>query len=59
MTIETFLALGGIAVALVVLNFALQRAVRPDQGNEPIAGCCGMALPNDITKSQSKENDER
>ena len=59
MTIETFLALGGIAVVLVALNFALQRAVRPDKSADPIAGCCGMALPNEITKSQSKENDER
>ncbi len=59
MTIETFLALGGIAVALVALNFALQRAVRPDQGDERIAGCCGMALPSEIAKSQSKETDER
>lgn len=54
---ETFLALGGIALALVALNFALQRVVGPDKGNDAIAGCCGMALPNEIT--QSKENDER
>jgi hypothetical protein len=59
MTLETFLALGGLAVALVTPNFALQRAVRPDQGDERIAGCCSMALPNEITKSQSKEIDER
>ena len=42
---------------LGALNFALQRAVRPKKGNDAIAGCCGMALPNEIT--QSKENDER
>ena len=59
MILETFLALGGIAVVLVALNFALQRVARPDKGNDAIAGCCGMALPNEITKSQSKENDER
>jgi hypothetical protein len=50
---ETLLILGGIAFALVALNFALQRAARPDKGNDAIAGCCGMALPNEITQSQS------
>ena len=61
MTLETFLALGGIALVLVALNFALQRIIRPEQGNDTIAGCCGMALPKEITEipSQSKENDER
>ncbi len=57
MTLETLLILGGGAFLLVALNFALQRAVRPEKGNDAIAGCCGMALPNEIT--QSKENDER
>lgn len=58
MNLETLLILGGGALVLVLLNFALQRAVRPDKGNDAIAGC-HMALPNEVTKSQSKENDER
>jgi hypothetical protein len=37
------------AVLLVGLNVALQRRVRPDLGDDAIAGCCGMALPAEIT----------
>jgi hypothetical protein len=58
MTLATLLVLGGIALTLVALNFALQRLARPDQGNTRIAGCCGMALPNEITKSHFEENNE-
>lgn len=41
------LALG--AILLVGLNVALQRRARPDLGDDAIAGCCGMALPAEIT----------
>lgn len=43
------LALLGGAVLLVALNVALQRLARPDRGTDRIAGCCGMAVPSDIT----------
>ncbi len=59
MNLETLLILGGVALALVALNFGLQRVARPDKGNDAVAGCCGMALPNEITQTQFKENDER
>ena len=60
MTLETIFVLGGIALVLVALNFGLQRLARPDKGNDSIAGCCGMALPAEITQthSQSKETKE-
>jgi len=44
------LALAAGAALLVALNVALQRAVRPDRGSDRIAGCCGMALPSDMTR---------
>lgn len=61
MTIETLLMLGGIALALVVVNFGLQRLARPDKGNDPIAGCCGTALPEEMIQihSQFEETHER
>ena len=37
------------AVLLVAVNAALQRLARPDRGTDRIAGCCGMAVPSDIT----------
>jgi hypothetical protein len=37
------------AVLLVVANVALLRSARPDRENDRIAGCCGMALPSEIT----------
>lgn len=37
------------AVLLVAVNVALQRLARPDRGTDRIAGCCGMALPAEIT----------
>jgi hypothetical protein len=43
------LALFAGAVLLVAVNVALQRLARPDRGTERIAGCCGMAVPSDIT----------
>jgi hypothetical protein len=39
------------ACALVALNVVLQRRARPDRGDERIAGCCGMALPVEITRT--------
>lgn len=39
------------APLLVSLNVALQHLVRPDRGSERIAGCCGMALPSEITQT--------
>lgn len=54
MTLETILVLGGIALALVALNFGLQRLARPDKGNDSVAGCCGMALPTDMIQSHSQ-----
>ncbi len=39
-----------LAVLLVALNFGLQRLARPDKGNERIAGCCGMALPEELLR---------
>lgn len=61
MTVETVLVLGGIALALVALNFGLQRLARPDKGNDSAAGCCGMALPTGMTQnpSQPEETHER
>jgi hypothetical protein len=60
MPVETLFALGGLALALVALNVVLQRLARPDQGNERIAGCCGMALPKQIMddSARPKENHE-
>lgn len=49
------LVLGVIALALVALNFRLQRLIRPNRGNDSVAGCCGMALPTEITQSTFKE----
>lgn len=46
------LALLGASVLLVALNVALQRLARPDRGTDRIAGCCGMALPSEITTPQ-------
>jgi len=43
------LALFGGAILIVAVNVALQRLARPDRGTDRIAGCCGMALPSDIT----------
>ena len=43
------LALFGGSILLVAVNVALQRLARPDRGTERIAGCCGMALPSEIT----------
>ena len=43
------LALLGGAILLVAVNVALQRLARPDRGTERVAGCCGMAVPSDIT----------
>ncbi len=42
--------LGG--VLLVAINVALQRLARPDRGTERVAGCCGTALPSDITRTR-------
>jgi len=50
-TAFALLALLLLAVVLAALNFALQRTVRPAAGSEadePIAGCCGMALPEEL-----------
>jgi hypothetical protein len=44
------LALLGGAILLVAVNVALQRLARPDRGTDRIAGCCGMAVPSDITR---------
>ena len=43
------LVLLGGAILLVAVNVALQRLARPDRGTDRIAGCCGMAVPSDIT----------
>lgn len=43
------LAMLGGAVLLVAVNVALQRLARPDRGTDRIAGCCGMAVPAEIT----------
>ena len=43
--------LAGAAGALVALNFGLQRLARPDQGAARIAGCCGMALPEELLRT--------
>jgi hypothetical protein len=43
------LALLAGAVLLVAVNVVLQRLARPDRGTDRIAGCCGMAVPSDIT----------
>ena len=43
------LALIGGAILLVAVNMALQRLARPDRGTDRIAGCCGMALPSEMT----------
>jgi hypothetical protein len=43
------LVLLGGSVLLVALNVVLQRLARPDRGTERIAGCCGMALPSEVT----------
>ncbi|MEO8289018.1 MAG: hypothetical protein ABI670_21615 [Chloroflexota bacterium] len=40
-----------VALALTALNFGLQRLARPDKGGERIAGCCGMALPEEMLGS--------
>jgi hypothetical protein len=45
------LILAAGAFLLVALNVALQRLARPDRGDRAIAGCCGMALPAEITGS--------
>jgi len=47
--IFVLLALLGGAVLLVAVNVALQRLARPDRGTDRIAGCCGMAVPSDIS----------
>ena len=52
--VVVLLALAAGAVALVGANIALQRLVRPDRGSERVAGCCGMALPTDITDPQEE-----
>lgn len=49
---EIFLGFVIVAVALVALNFGLQRLARPDKGNERIAGCCGMALPEELLRTE-------
>ncbi len=41
-----------LAIALVALNVGLQRLARPDKGNERIAGCCGMALPEELLRPE-------
>lgn len=51
---EIFLGLAIVAVALVALNFGLQRLARPDKGNERIAGCCGMALPEELLRADGR-----
>jgi hypothetical protein len=43
------LALTGGAILLVAVNVALQRLARPDRGTDRIAGCCGMAVPSEMT----------
>ena len=43
------LALPGGAVLLVAVNVALQRLARSGR----IAGCCGMAVPCDVTAQGS------
>jgi hypothetical protein len=50
--VAAFLALLVGAGALVGANVVLQRLARPDRGSERIAGCCGMALPSEITDPQ-------
>lgn len=55
MTLIAVLVLGVIGLALVALNFGLQRIIQPDKGNDSVAGCCGMALPTEITQSTHKE----
>ena len=47
--VVVLLALLGGAILLVAVNVALQRLARPDRGTERVAGCCGMAVPSDIT----------
>lgn len=49
LAVLVLLAVG--AGALVALNVVLQRRARPDRGDERIAGCCGMALPAEITQT--------
>ena len=55
MTLVIILVLGVIALALVALNFALQRLIQPDRGNDSVAGCCSMVLPTEIIQSTHKE----
>ena len=52
--VMVLLGLLGGAALLVAVNVALQRLARPDRGTDRIAGCCGMALPNDITAPQEE-----
>jgi len=49
------LALLAGAVLLVVVNVVLQRLARPDRGTDRIAGCCGMAVPSDITRPREDQ----
>lgn len=49
LAVFALLAVG--AGMLVALNVVLQRRARPDRGDTRIAGCCGMALPADITQT--------
>lgn len=50
------LAMVAGAVLLAALNVALQRLARPDKGTNRIAGCCGMAVPSDITFTPPRED---
>ncbi len=50
--VVVLLALLAGAMALVGANVALQRLARPDRGSDRVAGCCGMALPAEITDPQ-------
>jgi hypothetical protein len=51
MTLEIGLLIGAVALALVLLNVGLQRLARPDRGSDTIAGCCGMALPEELLQT--------
>lgn len=59
MTLEAVawvILLAVVAAALVALNRGLQRLARPDKGDERIAGCCGMALPEELLRSDTDIN---
>jgi hypothetical protein len=56
--LEIILGFAIVAVALVALNFGLQRLARPDKAYERIVGCCGMALPEEMLRLRAETQAE-